>query len=257
MPAPGRSCIPGECQERLRQSARRRPFVLAVLLLVLACGSHGVEAAEPGGGLKSPAPEASEPPGSAKAETGPSEGSPWEHDLWSGATTMMRIYVCSHARRTPTWCAEERTLPSKAPLPDTQGPPLTEQDAAWLAFLEQADPAALSEDDVAVIRRRAVQRRDPQAMEILGFLYAQGASVRRDYAEAYRWYGRAYLAGERRVQANMDVVWALLQKHDLPAALALTREFNALAEGAQLPMADTADQVDGSAPPQEKDPTGL
>ncbi|HIP79352.1 MAG TPA: hypothetical protein EYH07_12940 [Kiloniellaceae bacterium] len=172
---------------------------------------------------------------------------------------MMRIYVCSHARRAPTWCSEERTLPSKAPLPEEQGPPLTDEDAAWLAFLEQADPAALSAAEVAVIRQRAVQRRDPQAMEILGFLYAQGASVRRDYAEAYRWYGRAYLAGERRVRANMDVVWALLQKHDLPAALALTREFNALAEGAQLPMAEVpADAKGGTAPAStEQDPTGL
>ncbi|WP_299396828.1 SEL1-like repeat protein [Pelagibius sp.] len=249
----------------MSQSARGLLPVLTVLmLLVLACGSAGPHAAEPSGTPERPAsesaPEASAPAqAGADAEAGPDAGSPWEHDLWNGATTMMRIYVCSHARRTPTWCGEERTLPSKAPLPDEQGPPLTDEDAAWLAFLEQADPAALSADEVAVIRRRAVQRRDPQAMEILGFLYAQGASVRRDYAEAYRWYGRAYLAGERRVRANMDVVWALLQKHDLPAALALTREFNALADGAQLPMAEVpADAMDGAGPASpEKDPTGL
>lgn len=269
MPAPGRCRTPGECEGSLSQSARGRlPVLFVLMLLVVVCGSAGARAAEPSGAPGSPAPDsAPEASVSAKAgadaedgpEDGPEEGSPWEHDLWSGATTMMRIYVCSHARRTPTWCAEERTLPSKAPLPDEQGPPLTDEDAAWLAFLEQADPAALSADEVAVIRQRAVQRRDPQAMEILGFLYAQGASVRRDYAEAYRWYGRAYLAGERRVQANMDVVWALLQKHDLPAALALTREFNALADGAQLPMTEVpADAKEGAGPvSSEKDPTGL
>ena len=193
------------------------------------------------------------------AEASDIGASPWEHNLWSGATTTMRTYVCDHARRNPSWCDDDQALPSKAPLPEEQGPPLTAEDAAWLKFLENADPANLSPQDITVIKRRATERRDPQAMEILGFLYAQGASVRRDYAEAYRWYGRAYLAGERRVQANMDVVWALLQKHDLPAALALTREFNALADGAQLPMAEgPADAKDGAGPAaSEKDPTGL
>ena len=269
MPAVGRCRTPGECRGPLSHSARGLLPVFAVLMLLgLVCGSADTRAAEPSGAQGSPAfdpasnpaPERSVParPESA-AEADAPEGSPWEHDLWSGATTMMRIYVCSHARRTPTWCAEERTLPSKAPLPEEQGPPLTDEDAAWLAFLEQADPAALSAAEVTVIRQRAVQRRDPQAMEILGFLYAQGASVRRDYAEAYRWYGRAYLVGERRVRANMDVVWALLQKHDLAAALALTREFNALADGAQLPIAEIPADADGGAGPAsaEKDPTGL
>ncbi len=268
MTALGRSRSPGARLTPLRRSVRGLlPGFPVLMLLVLACGGAATRAAEPGSApgnpASDPAPQASAP---AKAESGagagPSEGSPWEHDLWSGATTMMRIYVCSHARRTPTWCAEERTLPSKAPLPDEQGPPLAEEDAAWLAFLEQADPAALSADEVDVIRQRAVQRRDPQAMEILGFLYAQGASVRRDYAEAYRWYGRAYLAGERRVRANMDVVWALLQKHDLPAALALTREFNALAEGQQLPVAIESPKPgpvagEPAVPRDEQDPTGL
>src|SRR3546814_8058245 len=82
-----------------------------------------------------------------------------------------------------------------------------------------------------MLRRRAIERRDPQAMEILGFLYAEGLSVARDYVEAYRWYGMAYLAGEHSVRPNMDVVWELLQRSDLEGALALTREFDALAAG--------------------------
>lgn len=176
-----------------------------------------------------------------------SGASPWEHELWSGATTMMRIYVCSHARRNPSWCREAPLLPSKTPLPEEQGPPLTAEDAAWLRFLEQTDPANLTAEDVAVIMRRATERRDPQAMEILGFLYAQGASVERDYAEAYRWYGRAYLAGERGVRANMDIVWGLLQRYDLESALALTREFNALAKGAQLPMTPGSEGASASS----------
>ncbi len=168
-----------------------------------------------------PAPSGSAAPGA----------SPWEHPLWSNATTMMRIYLCDHARRPPSWCAAPQELPANAELPPVQGPPLVEEDAVWLAFLDGADPTNMSQEDVETVRLRAVRRRDPQAMEILGFIYAEGVSVERDYAEAYRWYGLAYLAGEQRVRPNMEIVWQQLQRHDLEAALALTRQFNALQAG--------------------------
>jgi hypothetical protein len=157
--------------------------------------------------------------------------SPWEHPLWHNATTLMRLYVCDHARRRPSWCAEQPEPAAAAALPEPQGPSLTPEDAAWGAFLKAADPAMLTGDEVAMVRRRAIERRDPQAMEILGFLYAEGLSVARDYVEAYRWYGMALLAGEARVRPNMDIVWQQLQRHDLEGALALTREFDALAAG--------------------------
>lgn len=190
--------------------AMQRLFLLLMLLAVLT------------------APRVAPP---AQAEEAAAGGSPWEHALWANATTMMRIYLCDHARRPPSWCGAPQELPANAELPETQGPPLAKEDARWLAFLDQADPTNLSPEDVATIRLRAVRRRDPQAMEILGFLYAEGVSVERDYAEAYRWYGMAHLAGESQVRANMDIVWRQLQRHDLEAAIALTREFNALQAG--------------------------
>ena len=107
----------------------------------------------------------------ADAPASPAATSPWEHPLWHDATAMMRIYLCDHARRPPTWCAEPRQLPANVELPEPQGPPLHDEDKRWLAFLEQADPANLSPAEVTTIRRRALERRDPQAMEILGFLY--------------------------------------------------------------------------------------
>lgn len=187
-------------------------------------------------------------PGTASGEG----ASPWEHPLWHESTVPMRLYLCDHARRPPSWCAAAQPLPGKAELPEVQGPPLHEEDARWLAFLEKVDPANLSEEDVAMIRHRAAARRDPQAMEILGFLYAEGLGVARDYAEAYRWYGRAYLAGETRVRANMDVVWDLLQRHDLAAAVELVREFDAQATGRGaagkgLPGPAEADSADPAA----------
>lgn len=202
----------------------RAPLIPLLAVLVLGWTAPGWAADSHG----KTAPAAEAKAGEAAAADA---ASPWEHHLWHNATTVMRLYVCDHARRPPGWCGEERELPARVPLPEPQGPPLVAEDAAWLAFLESADPANLTPQQVDQVRRRAVERRDPQAMEILGYLYAEGLAVERDYAEAYRWYGLAYLAGEQRVRENMDVVWQLLQRHDLQGALALTREFDALAQG--------------------------
>lgn len=166
-----------------------------------------------------------------EAPSQPAGASPWEHPLWHKATTLMRLYVCEHARRPPGWCAEAMQPPEPVELPEVMGPTLDPEDARWQHFLKTAVPAALSEDELTLVRRRAVGRRDPQAMEILGFLYAEGLTVPRDYVESYRWYGMAFLAGEPRVRANMDVVWTLLQRHNLEGATALAREFEALAAG--------------------------
>ena len=196
----------------------------------------------------------SESPVQAPAEPAAADpaASPWEHPLWHNATTLMRLYVCDHARRRPGWCAEQPEPAATAALPEPQGPPLVPEDAAWSAFLKAADPATLTEAEVAMVRRRAIERRDPQAMEILGFLYAEGLSVARDYVEAYRWYGMALLAGEASVRPNMDIVWQQLQRHDLEGALALTREFDALAAG-EVPagLAPPPAEPASSTPPAE------
>jgi hypothetical protein len=216
----------------------QRALVLLLLLILSlvppAPFTAPAAAAAGGAGTADGSPAAESGPAPATREGAASAGagvSPWEHPLWNNATTMMRLYVCDYARRPPSWCEGPRELPADAELPEPLGPPLMEVDARWLDFLARADPANLSPADVAGIRSRAVERRDPQAMEMLGYLYAQGLSVERDYVEAYRWYGLAYLAGEQRVRPNMDVVWQQLQRHDLEGALALTREFDALSRG--------------------------
>ena len=221
-------------------SAMLLPVLLAALLSagfavprVQAAEGHDAEAkaaqTTTPGTKAAEAPAAEAPPAHSGSEA--PGASPWEHPLWSNATTMMRIYLCDHARRPPSWCGAPQELPANAELPPVQGPPLIEEDALWLAFLDGADPTNMSQEDVETVRLRAIRRGDPQAMEILGFLYAEGVSVERDYAESYRWYGLAYLAGEQRVRPNMDIVWQQLQRHDLEAALALTRQFNALQAG--------------------------
>lgn len=213
---------------------RSRALLLAALLTGAATASAALAGERPAAPPAETAAKAAAPAAQPAPAATP-DASPWEHPLWHNATTMMRIYLCDHSRRPPSWCSELHELPANVELPEPQGPPLDADDARWLTFLEQTDPANLSAADVATIRRRAVERRDPQAMEILGFLYAQGEAVARDYVQSYRWYGRAYLAGETRVRANMDIVWQQLQRHDLQGALALTREFDALAAGEAPP----------------------
>ena len=219
-------------------------FLMLLTVLWLLPAIPAVRAAENHVATEAPA-ASSEPDVQAPAEAAAADpaASPWEHPLWHNATTLMRLYVCDHARRRPSWCAAPPEQPDLAALPEPQGPPLDPEDAAWGAFLKAADPASLTREEVAMVRRRAVERRDPQAMEILGFLHAEGLSVTRDYAEAYRWYGMAFLAGEVSVRPNMDIVWQQLQRHDLEGALALTREFDALAAG-EVPA--------GLAPPAVK-----
>ncbi|WP_340117075.1 SEL1-like repeat protein [Pelagibius sp. 7325] len=213
-----------------------RRTLLSLLFVILAAATADVRAADshgaaPAGSQASAAAPAGPAPDQDDAPPGDAAPSPWEHPLWHNATTMMRVYVCEHARRRPSWCDGPRELPANAALPEPQGPPLAEEDARWLAFLDQADPADLDAEEIALVRQRASVRRDPQAMEILAYLYAEGLSLPRDYAEAYRWYGLAFLSGEKRVRPNMDVVWQQLQRHDLEAAMALTREFDAVAAG--------------------------
>ncbi|GAB4372182.1 MAG: hypothetical protein Kow00114_33480 [Kiloniellaceae bacterium] len=208
-----------------------RRSLFSLLFVILAAAATDVRAADSHGASPAEAPAAVSAEAAPAPAPGAAAASPWEHPLWHNATTMMRVYVCEHSRRPPSWCGAPRELPANVALPDPQGPPLTEEDAAWLAFLEQAEPADLDAGELLLVRRRAGERRDPQAMEILGYLYAEGLSVPRDYAEAYRWYGLAYLSGEKRVRANMDIVWQQLQRHDLEGALALTREFDAMAAG--------------------------
>ncbi|MEQ9606707.1 MAG: hypothetical protein RLN99_03480, partial [Kiloniellaceae bacterium] len=121
-----------------------RRTLLSLLFVILAAATADVRAADSHGA----APAGSQAPAAGSAEPGPAQDdprpddaapSPWEHPLWHSATTMMRVYVCEHARRRPSWCEGPRELPANVALPEPQGPPLAEEDARWLAFLDQAD----------------------------------------------------------------------------------------------------------------------
>jgi hypothetical protein len=135
--------------------------------------------------------------------------SPWNHSLWQEAGPEMRRYICDHAARRPAWCLDPKNdiKVHRAKEPETFGPAFSGEDARWVGLTRDGDPAGLGPDDVNFIRRRAESTGDPNAMEVLGYLYANGHGAERDPVVAYIWYGRAFLEGKTEVKANMDLLW--------------------------------------------------
>ena len=142
--------------------------------------------------------------------------SPWQHEMWRQSGPEMRHYICGHSARRPAWCVErERELKVYEPKePEPIGPAFSADDSRWYRLLTGGDPESFNAEDVRFIRHRAEATGDPDAMEILGFLYANGYGTSRDPAEAYIWYGRAALEGKVGMQPNMDLLWAEIVDKD-------------------------------------------
>jgi TPR repeat protein len=135
--------------------------------------------------------------------------SPWQGGNWRHAGPEMRIYICRYAKLRPAWCDAADRAPTVHPSakPEVYGPKFTAADAQWHRLLRSADPRTFTSSDIELIRKRAEETGDPEAMEIMGYLHARGIGVPRDPEVAYIWYGRAFLSGETGVKANMDVLW--------------------------------------------------
>ena len=144
----------------------------------------------------------------------------------------MRAYACRHASRPPAWChgSDETATVYEPPLDEPYGPLYSADDARWLKMMQDPDPQGFTKDDVAFIARRARDANDPQAMEVLGFLYGRGLAVRRDPVEAYRWYGHALMRGATHVKENMDLLWSEVATKTPEKAKSLVRYFESLEE---------------------------
>lgn len=171
-----------------------------IFLLITSLAAPGISAAGP---QDRPLP----------AEEAPS---PWQHQTWRQSGPEMRHYICGHSVRKPAWCGgRERELKVYEPKePEPIGPAFSADDSRWYRLLTEGDPESFDTEDVRFIRHRAEATGDPDAMEILGYLYANGYGTGRDPAEAYIWYGRAALEGKAGMQPNMDLLWAEIVDKD-------------------------------------------
>ncbi len=97
--------------------------------------------------------------------------------------------------------------PPRRPTPPPPTPPVAEAD--WQAVLQRLSRQDYRRQDLAAIRAMA-EFGSADALEILGWMYAQGVMVGRDDVRAYTYYGRALLAGATHVRPNLDLVWARL-----------------------------------------------
>ncbi len=82
---------------------------------------------------------------------------------------------------------------------------------AWTDALNHVASNRVSPLDLDLIRQRAADG-DVTAYEVLGWIFLQGRGVRRDYARAYEFYGRAVLAGREDLRPNLDSIWPLMNE---------------------------------------------
>ncbi len=104
--------------------------------------------------------------------------------------------------------SDQPPLPRRRPPPP---PPLSEE--AWQAVLQRLGQRQPRPQDLGAVRAMA-EFGSADALEILGWMYAEGILVERDAARAYEYYGRALLAGAERVRPNLDLLWTRLSRTD-------------------------------------------
>ncbi len=66
--------------------------------------------------------------------------------------------------------------------------------------------------ELITMEERGFEDRDPDAFEMLGYLYTTGRGPTRDYAAAYQYYGLALVSGRDGVRPNLDELWRFLSE---------------------------------------------
>ncbi len=162
-------------------------------------------------------------------ENGPTP-SDWETFDWAELNTARANYICL-SDQPASWCGEwwesratqvAKTGPDANDETERYGPPappappaINEKskavsDATWDAVLKRVATRPPNAADFKSISLRADEDADPAAMEVLAYAYASGWGVAQDYAIAYKYYGRAFLAGASHVKPNLDQIWTFL-----------------------------------------------
>lgn len=134
----------------------------------------------------------------------------------------------------PAWCAEWRRMveqnrvlppvdtehpefgmPSGNPYPAPPGrrppPPSPLPEEEWRETVRRLTAHDYRREDLRRVQTMA-DFGATDALEILGWMYAEGVMVDKSAEKAYEYYGRALLAGAAHVRPNLDILWPQLSR---------------------------------------------
>jgi hypothetical protein len=87
----------------------------------------------------------------------------------------------------------------------------------WREVVERIQSKNFTVKDVINVDRRA-RAGEPDAMELLAWMYLNGRGVPQSYYYAYEFYGKALLVGRPQLKENLDKIWPFLKAAEKEAA---------------------------------------
>ncbi len=211
---------------------------LCLTALMLACPATGYAQSPPSapgsdapeGAVATPLTGPGSPPGSVQmpANLMPPPVNTWESkwnvDERGKFGGLMRTYMCLSADPPPE-CLRRKgdDQNDAASLEDIEAVKRDALDiAAWNKLREAWPNIAFNDDDVGVIMRRAENKQDPEAFEMIGYMEQNGQGLAQDSIAAFKSYRKAYEGGRKSAGPALAEVFRTMappQKAELNAWL--------------------------------------
>jgi hypothetical protein len=123
----------------------------------------------------------------------------WGTDDRAKFSGLMRTYMCLSADPPPECAKRHGEQPSDAAtLADIEAVKQEARDnEIWAKLREDWPNIQFTEDNVGVIQRRAENREDPEAFEMVGFMLQNGQGMPKDLLESFKIYRKAYENGRK------------------------------------------------------------
>ena len=123
----------------------------------------------------------------------------WGTDDRAKFSGLMRTYMCLSADPPPECAKRHGEQPSDAAtLADIEAVKQEARDnEIWAKLREDWPNIQFTEENVGVIQRRADNREDPEAFEMVGFMLQNGQGMQKDLLESFKIYRKAYENGRK------------------------------------------------------------
>ncbi len=123
----------------------------------------------------------------------------WGTDDRAKFSGLMRTYMCLSADPPPECAKRHGEQPSDAAtLADIEAVKQEARDnEIWAKLREDWPNIQFTEENVGVIQRRADNREDPEAFEMVGFMLQNGQGMPKDLLESFKIYRKAYENGRK------------------------------------------------------------